>query len=278
VRRVAVRADCGCYTASLSAFEVPPGGAATLTVVFRTLTFSGSVRKKVVLAYDDGAPRTLEVPLHLEILAGVLTHTSRVHFGEVAEGVRPEGMLRVGWYEGVGEPFQLLSAEVPGHPVDVHWTPWRGTKDTRLRGYELRLAFQEPPPKGLFQAEIVVRTSSPARPRLVVPLTGHVVGTIYVPRPRVYFGIVRRGTARSADVPFRARDAKADLGEVRVRAREGRIRVTLLPADPGRPAERRLLVEVPEDAPVGPLDDVIEIRTDAGGDEVTTVDVRGRVF
>ena len=46
----------------------------------------------------------------------------------------------------------------------------------------------------------------------------------------------------------------------------------------GREGWWRVIVRVPEDAEVGKLDDVLEIRTQVPGEEVTELEVRGEVL
>ncbi len=168
-----LRTDCGCYTASLSARTLAPGAEATLSVAFRTLTFSGPVTKSVVVGYrvEGGAEHTLRVGLSLKVLGGVLAHPGRLHLGDVREGETPGGRVRVGWYDGVGRPFQIRGVEAGAAPIDVTWAPWQGTEDPRWRGFELAVRLRSPPPRGPYFAELVVLTSDPDRPRLVIPVT-----------------------------------------------------------------------------------------------------------
>lgn len=274
-----VQTDCGCYSAALSARELAPGGTATLSVVFRTLTFSGPLHKSLVLGYREppDLKRSLRIGLKLEILAGVVSHPGRLHLGDVREGERPEGRVRVGWYEGVGRPFQIRAIEVGKAPIEARWAPWQGTEDPRWRGYEIHLRFRDPPANGPYFSEIEVQTSDEARPRILIPVTAMVSGHIYIPRPRVYLGLLRAGTATSVDVAFRPQAAGQPLGSVQVQVTSGLVKARLLP-DEGPQGERRVRIELTGNEAPGPLDDVVELRCSAAPGEVARIEVRGRIF
>ena len=134
--------------------------------------------------------------------------------------------------------------------------------------------------------KVTVTTTHPSVPRVYIPLTAHVVGKVWVQTQRLYLGLVPRGTSKNASVMLRQFDKTQPLGEIQARARKGVLWVTVEdtftppgpgPNDPPRPA-KRVRVTVPANAPLGPLDDEIEITTGIPGEETIVIQVRGRVF
>jgi hypothetical protein len=287
---IRVKSDCGCYSAAVSHRRLEPGESGTLTVRFRTLTFSGRVRKKLHLAYKLGS-ETQEVPLHLElsIYGGLLLRPGRLHFGEVLRGTRPSGSLAVVYYEGVGKPFGIRGVDVAGEPIETHVeplpvkptppTPDRPkTEAERWRGWTVAFTFTKPPPPGVYSRRAVITTTSAEAPRIVVPLTAHVVGKVWVQTHRISLGLVAQGTTKTAWVNFRPFNEDIHLGTVTTRARKGTLKTSVEQAFGSRGPIRRIKIVLPDDAPAGPLRDVIELRTEVPGEEVTEIEVRGRIF
>jgi hypothetical protein len=292
LRDIRVQSDCGCYAASLSARELAPGAGGTVKIRFRTLTFTGLVRKRLKIVYDDGAVRTATLEMRLNIFGGILLRPGRLHFGEILAGTMPEAGVSVVYYEGVGKPFEVVGVDVAGQPIETRVEaieppakppPEKGKdpplkKEDRWRGWRIHFRFTRPPAKGVYSERAVVTTTSPETPRIVVPLTAHVVGKVWVQTHRISLGLVPQGETRSAWVNFRPFSPDIELGTVSARSRKGILRATVEQAFGSRGPVQRLRVTIPADAPEGALDDVIELRTQVPGEEVTEIEVRGRIF
>jgi hypothetical protein len=279
-------ADCGCYDVTPSLREVPPGGAGTLKVSFRTLLFAGPLTKKISFRSND--PKEPDVTLHLHILVGqgVVLDPGRVYFGDVLLGDKPSMTFDVKWLDGVGRPFQVTGVEIPGHQDDfqIDLAPFekkqkleQGTEGL-WRGTRVTIAFKTAPPLGMFSSTALVRTDHPDYPRLAVPLTAAVSGHVWLQSRVATFGYVLQGESRRSTISIRPFSKDVDLGAVSVKVRGGKVEAKVEP-DPNLPkGNYRLTVSVPETAKPGTLDDVVELHTAVKGEEVVEIAVRGEVL
>ncbi len=279
VTDIVAKADCGCYALVLSDTQLAPGESGTLKVRFRTLSFSGPVSKRIRVSYLDDARRRAALDLKMKVVAGVVLDPGRMHFGEVLVGTKPEGSITAKWYDGVGKPFDVTAVELPdGMFAASRPAPYQDPDDRRWKGWRIPFAFVQAPPKGVYQAEAVIVTNHPEAKRLPVSLTAFVTGKVWVQQSRIYIGMVPRGRLRSASMVFRPFDETIRLGKVSAKSRKGMLQVRTRREDLFGNKVWRLTVIVPRTAPTGKIDDVVEIHTEVEGEEVTEIEVRGRVF
>lgn len=272
-----VVADCGCYDAAAGSNELAPGASCPVKVTFKTLTFAGSLTKRLrVLSNDPGRPELL-LTLKVEVVGGVVLDPGRFGFGDVLLGSLPERTILVKWHEGIGQPFAVKAVEFPGSPdafevalEPFEALPWRGTR--------IRITFRQPPPLGHWNGMAIVRTDAPGFERMDLPVQAFVSGRIWVQEREVNMGWVRAGQGRSKRLgvrPFRRGD---DLGVLDVRVRDGRVKAELLADGSGRPGWHSLAITVPADAPLGRLADTVEILSSVPGEELTSIAVRAEVL
>lgn len=279
VSDIRAQPDCGCYGLMLSDTILGPGESGTLKVRFRTLTFIGRVLKHARVQYVDAAPRRVRLGLSMMVDAGVLLEPSRVYFGEVVRGAKPRGEIHLQYREGHSRAFRVTKVHLPDDDFEpITPVPYSDPRDPAWKGWTLAFQFARVPPLGVYSKHAVVETDHPDYPRVRVSLTANVVGKVWIQKPRLYLGLVPRGETRELTTLVRpARGSGVKLGRVSARARKGVLVARLLPVE-GRPEHYTLVVRLPENAPPGMLDDVVEIRTEVAGEAVTTVEVRGRVY
>jgi len=278
IHKLRVKADCSCYAATVSTPELAPGARGTLSVRFRTLTFNGPVHKKLRLIYEDGTAHLATLTLTMKVFGGVVVSPGRMHFGDVLTGTRPQGAVQVMWYEGAGQPFEILGVDVEGEAIETRVEPHAVPEHPKWKGWLVHFRFTQPPPDGVYSKRAVIRTTLPGSARVVVPLTAHVVGKVWVQTHRIHLGLIPQGESRTAGVTFRPFDATIQLGKVSARSRKGLLQVRIEKTLGPRGPTRRLQVTVPASAPPGPIDDIVELHSEVPGEEITEIGVRGRVF
>ena len=274
-----VTSGCSCFGATVSARTLAPGARGALTVRFRSGSMKGTVDKPLRLLYRIGdEAHVAALRIHARVIAGVLVE--RVWFGEVRTGATPTASAPIAWFQGVGTPFEITRIEVPGPRVTTRIEPYRVGDGSTYRGWTVHYTFEEPPPKGVYSERAVVHTTHPEHPTVSVPLSANVVGSLWVQSSRVHLGLFPAGTARSASVKIKASGEDAPpLTRVEVRARGGHLRTTVTDGfDPFVGPHKVITVTAPADTPVGAVDDVLEIRTDLPGGEVTEIRVLGRAY
>ncbi len=300
LERIRVRADCGCNAVELADTALEPDASTTLKVGFATGTLSGTLLKKVRIEAGDPDLGTAILRLRISVVAGVVLAPGAAMFGDVLHGTLPEKTVAVKWRHGVGEPFEITEVVVPGHEdgFDVAVSKLAPSADSPWRGWNVSLRFKQPPPIGVFSAEVLVRTSHPdeAFRRLTFALNANVCGKVWMQARTLTFHNVVRGKERSASLTFRPFDASIRFGEVSARSRRiveveredgtvvenvvaGRTRVKVEP-DPHHAEKRywRLTVTVPADAEPGRLNgEWVELRTGIPDQEEIRVAIKGRV-
>ena len=281
VEGISARGECGCNAVELSSTSLQPGESGTLRVEFNTLTLGGKLHKRVHLYTKDANRGHVIIDLDIAIVDGVVVRPPGLSFKEVRLGSHPTEPFYLRWYEGLGKPFEITEATVPGFEDDfrITITPDVYPKDPKWKGWKLDVTILKELPLGQFSAEVLVRTTDAERPRITMPLSANVHGKVWMQSRTLSFGVVPQGKGRSASLKFRPFDASVTFGEVTVRTRNGRIQVEVMP-DPflAKDGYWKLIGTVPEAAAPGSLEDeVIEIHTGVPGEEVTEVHVLGKV-
>ncbi|MDJ0974583.1 MAG: DUF1573 domain-containing protein [Planctomycetota bacterium] len=282
VAGIRAQADCGCNRVELSHDELGPGESGTLTVSFQTGVLSGKLQKRVRLVTKERSRGEITIRLGISIVSGLILDPGAVRFGDVVFGSLPTAQFGVKWFDGKGKPFEVTKIEIPGHEeaLEAKVTPYvPEAEDDRWRGYVVDVRFKKAPPLGMYSAHLLVRTNHPEFARMELPLSANVVGRVWIQSRVMHFGVVEKGTRRTARLKFRPNDATTEFADVRATARGGKLEVQVGP-DPLHKEKRLWVLEatVPADAAEGRLDDeVIELHTGVPGEEVILVRVRGRV-
>lgn len=266
----AVRADCGCAGAVADATELAPGASTTVRVVLRTLTLSGIVRKRVLIDSNDPARPTTELGIKVDIFQGIVLAPARFFFGDVAAGSAPSSTMRILWREGHGTPFRLTGVEAPGLDLDLKTAP---VDDDGWKGFAVTATFKAPPPVGTVSGTVILRTDDPRHPRFTAAVQAFVSGKVWVDRRSVSLGLVPSGAGRETAVIARPFRPGLDLGTVTARARKGVVTARVVPS--GR--EWVVVIRVPESAPPGRFEDVVEVASSLPGEPPAEVRVVGSV-
>lgn len=282
VTGIRAAADCGCNRAELSHDRLEPGESGTLTVSFQTGVLSGKLQKRVRLSTKDRSRGEITIRLGISIVRGLILDPGSVRFGDVVFGTLPTARFGVRWFEGSGRPFEVTKVEIPGHEdaFETQIAPYTPqTEDDAWRGFTVDVRFKKAPPLGMYSAHVLVRTNHPDFARLELPLSANVIGRVWIQSRVMHFGVVEKGTRRTARLKFRPNDSGTRFLDVRASSPGGRLEVEVGP-DPLHKDKGLWVLEatVPADAAEGRLDDeVIELHTGVPGEELIVVRVRGRV-
>ena len=266
--------DCGCYGVTLTHKELEPGQRGTVSLKFRTLMFNGNMNKTLKILSGKGVYNPIKIKLRVQVIAGVVVYPGRLWFGDVLTGSSPSLTTYVKWHAEAGKPFLVTGVEVPGHEFEIKKEPysqgeWQGTAVT--------LGFKKPPKLGMFSATALIRTDHPDYPRISLPVTAYVTGKVWVQTRTIFFGWVHKGKAKRTQLLVKPFSDDVDLGRVRATSRNGQVNVSI-EKHPTVKKGWRLLVEVPENAKEGCLDDVVVVHTSVPGEKETEIQVQGEVL
>ena len=265
-----VRSDCGCGAATVGDREIAPGASAEVAVTMRTLSLAGVLNKRILLRTNDPVNPRSELKLRVDISAGIVLVPARFFFGDVVAGTAPSTTLRAQWKEGVGKPFHVTGVEAPGLDLAFETKPF---EEGPWRGFEVTATFKSPPKVGTIGTSALLRTDDPTYPRFVVGVQAYVSGKVWVDRRTVNLGMVPAGKGRQTAVICRPFGKDVDLGEVKATARKGVVTVRAVPSG----KDWVVTIDLPPEAPGGPVEDVIEIRSSIPGEPVTEVAITGFV-
>lgn len=270
-----VRTECGCMRAAFSgpgadgpAATIAGGGSAVVETTFDTGRYLGPVSKHVLVLSDDPETPQAAFTVSLDVSGGVLLAPDVFYFENTLVGTKPTSTIEVKWKDGAGRPFHVTSVEgrdmsptgaqpvFEATPFDA--PPWHG--------YHVRLDFATPPPVGMVTGKALIHTDDPATPVTTATIGGLVAGKVMFSEPAVALGMLAAGTGAKRTIQLRGFDPTLDLGRVVATSRKGAVRVHIARnAAPHLKYVWFLELEVPPEAPAGPLEDVIDVTTDVEG-------------
>ncbi len=274
--------ECGCNELRLGATELDPGAATELKVIFRTQTTVGPEVKRIRVRTADTRAGELHLEQRIAVVAGLLLSPRTVTFLGAKRGSTPAETVRLRWVEGHGTPFRILSASVPGESAfETTIRPYADPNDPAWKGYEVDFRFAAPAVEGTISAEAVIVTDHPDHPRLVLPLYANVSGAVWVQSRTLHFGAHPAGAERVATIRFRPTSPDTPFGEVRARARVGRVRVEVGP-DPvhfDRGGYWFLRATLLADTPPGTVrDEIVDLDVGIEGEAPIEIEVRATVL
>jgi Protein of unknown function (DUF1573) len=124
---------------------------------------------------------------------------------------------------------------------------------------------------------VIVRTSNPRTPRLLLALTGTVLTDLRVSPTTVYLGRIWRGDpARHELVVSAGRPGNSPYSISSVETTSRALNAYVVPGD--KPGQQKVVVEVYADAPAGRVSGDITIHTTSPTQTVITVPVIGQVL
>jgi hypothetical protein len=267
-----LHADCGCAAATADVRELEPGKAATIKGTLRTMRLAGTLTKRLIVTTNDPARTHVELVLKFQVAEGIVLAPARLYFGDVAAGTTPTATMRLLWHEGVGKPFRVTAVETPGVELKIetkefHDAPWHGT--------EVSATFAKPPPVGTVSGTAILRTDAGGdAARFAVPIQAFVSGKVWLDRRAVSMGIVPPGKGRQIAVICRPFGAGVDLGEVTASSKRGKVEAKAVRSG----KEWVVTVTLPESAPSGKVEDVVEVKSSIEGEPAAEIAVTGTVL
>jgi hypothetical protein len=124
---------------------------------------------------------------------------------------------------------------------------------------------------------VIIRTSDPRTPAVLLALTGTVLTDLRVTPSTVYLGRIWRGDpARHELVVSAGRPGNSQYSVSAVETNSSVLRAYVEPGD--QPGQQKVVVEVDADAPPGKVTDQLTIRTTSPRQSVITVPVFGDVI
>ena len=168
---IRVDSSCGCTSALLSKNKIPPGNSGEIEVVIATKDLPASELSKTVsvMSTDPKQPvvvLTLTAVVEPEFVISELS----IFFGNVPRGqeVTSEILVTI----PANKPFKLLEASSTDANVTVKLEPVAGSNGKQFKVIALQKADAA---EGFHTGAIVIKTTSPTKPELKIPVRGLVL-------------------------------------------------------------------------------------------------------
>lgn len=198
-----IRAACGCTVANVSTKTIPPGGTSELTSRLNLQGRNGHQSKTITITSNDP-----DAPNYVVTIAGTATHAmqvspERLMFGQMQPG--QQITLPVEIQSAPGTALEIQGIETGGEHLHVEQDVIEPGRHVRLN---VRLQAGIKP--GADNSVIRVRTSSPERPLIEIPVFADIAGEIvYAPReiplppgagPVTRYIVIRAGSAGPVEI------------------------------------------------------------------------------
>jgi hypothetical protein len=173
-----VRTSCGCTAAVTASRVVPPGGQGAVAVECDTADAVGSRQTTTSVYSNDPAQPVTTLVLAAAVRADVAADPPRLYIGHVSRGQTAPTTVRI---VGGGP---IVSVEAAGTRIAA---ALGGGRDARAR--QVQITVKPDAPIGRFEEVVTLRTGSPRRPVLQVPVVGVVEGDVMVTPAQLDFGM-----------------------------------------------------------------------------------------
>ncbi len=274
LRVTGVHGNCGCLVGTAKATTIAPGASTNVVVTFRTHAMAGPQTKWVRVTTDDPAHPHVPLEVSVDISAGVLIEPANFYFPLSLVGSSPSPSVVLTWKEGVGTPFQVTRIEGIDVDAEFETKPYEAPP---FRGWEIALRFRKPPGIGTVSGHAKIHTDAPDRPSIDVLVGGAISGRVWLTQREASVGAVAKGKGAVVHVLVRGFDSTVDLGDVTATAERGHVTAKAVRAPEAKGAWN-VEIRLPDDAPVGTVDDRIRVTTEVRGEETHWISVGGLVL
>jgi hypothetical protein len=191
-----LRTSCGCASATLAREELNPGQSAILQVSIDTRKYSGYRQFTIHVLCDRPSLEEVRLTLTATSREDITLTPGQLDFGRVKRGAAAKASTTV-QYHGGGN-WQVLSVENENAYLKPDLQQF-GNDPT----YQLTVTLRPDIPAGAWHADLWLKTTDPATPRIRVPLVVEVESNLTATPSDVQLGQIRAGTLGERKVVIR---------------------------------------------------------------------------
>lgn len=272
-----VSPDCGCTVAQYDQV-IAPGESGEVHAEVDTATLSGPTSRHITVFTNDPKNPALQLTFKVEVIASLNVTPGYARFqvvrGETEPGIVEQTIYAVDGSEfkvtGTESTWQYLSAEARPAKEDERHDAANAQGDQWI--VDVEFDYNEAP-VGPVAQEVVVHTSHPVQNRIVIPISGFVrppmwstpnevdFGEVKLEKPGGFTLVVQNFLAEEIEITEVTSDLEGFEAEV-------------LPVDEGRKFAVRCTID-PDEAPKGPFDTTVKIKTNTEKAPMLEVPLRG---
>lgn len=204
---VSVKSSCGCLKASLEGTQriYAPGESGAIRLAVDTTGRMGVINKRVTITCNDPKAPLTSFHVKMDINAGLMSDPQYLQFGNVTPGASASRavFLRTKKDDTSWKVTGVRSARrVEGIKPVKYTYEVQEVEDPRYRRVKVRILHPGHETTGSYHDKVVIETTHPDRPEVVVRAHIHVVPRIVFRARIISLGFVRAGAPRA---PTRAR-------------------------------------------------------------------------
>lgn len=267
LRIESVKTSCGCTAAVITSEVIAPGQEGTISATFDTTKFFGEKVKEITVHTNDPAQPVTTLTMQGEILVEVAVDPAQIYLSKVRRGAGATQVVELLYDANKDIAITDVTSESP--LVSVHTEEL--TKNGK-KGKKLLVTLRKDAPLGRVSTEITVKTTSPKRPSLSIPVFGQIEGDLVIIPSQVSFGVVRKGDKKEVDLSIKSR-SQNPVHLVRTQSSVASVNAEVAAVKDGE--EYKLTLRVNPEGPAGQIKGEIQVFTDHPTEKVLTIPVYG---
>lgn len=241
IRISSVRVSCGCTAANQMHQVVKPGEESAIMVQMDTGRFQGPRKVTVYVQFD--MPQFSEVRLTVEAnsRSDLTLLPDGLAFGRVRQGSTPENTIKICFIGNAN--YEIREAQCGSHYLQIS-ASLEQRKNSEVT-YQLTAKLRPDTPPGKWYTDIWLITNQESMPKVRIPVTVEVEGTLNLSPRTIELGEVKAGTITDRKIvlrgarPFRIIEIEGTDSQLAVRETNSDAKsvhvltVTLSPLMPG---------------------------------------------
>lgn len=259
VHLASVRVSCGCTSAYQMHDTIKPGEESGIMVQMDTSRFIGNRKVTVYVTFD--APQFTEVKLTVEAnsRSDLTLLPDTIAFGKIKQGHTPESSVKI-CFIGAGD-YEIHEAQCTSHYIQLA-ASLESRKASEVT-YVLTAKLRPDTPPGKWYTDIWLTTNQQSMPKVRIPLTVEVEGTLNLSPRVIELGEVKSGVITDRKVilrggrPFRITEIEGTDSQIAVRETQAdskTVHVLTVTLNPTTTGELSRIIRVKTDLATGAVE------------------------
>lgn len=252
-----LKSSCSCTGALITSKVIPPGDSGEIKVAFSSKSFQGEVKRSVLVFSNDPDNGKYTLNIKSNVQAFLEANPQRIDFGSLKNGESVSRGLAV--KNLINEPVTIKEVKTDIKDIKV------GEFEKEINPNEettINLTLTSSSLPGSFFGNMEITTVQHSDKKLIVSVTGKILGDITLTPDNLYFGIVKKGgkseqkikIVNNSNSAIKLLEVKSNLEFIKLNF-SGK---TLLPKE-----NIELTLSLLPVAPAGSFNGKIDIKTDS---------------
>ena len=180
-----IKASCGCIVSEATSLNVLPGMSEGVIVILKGVPDTGAISKNIKIYSNDPDTPVYTLKLLGEIVEDITINTRQISFGFIPKGKKVKMELGVKPRPG----FKLEIKDVISSSPDISI---KYKKDEKENKYVVGVTLKDTATVGVLTGNIQILTNSERQSRVIIPVSGEVLGDIRLYPSHLYFGVIKK--------------------------------------------------------------------------------------